>query len=162
MVVVSERSFSFKKVSYFPHSYDMEHPLIIGILHIFDIILFLHQTTTLARIIHVLICCISFISYIKPQQFIVLCHFVNVVYHSFPTSNHNCGVKHLRNGVVVYHSFPTSNHNCERSRSESTLLYIIHFLHQTTTIARFRMFVASCISFISYIKPQRSPDCGIS
>ena len=46
MVVVSERSFSFKKVSYFPHSYDMEHPLIIGILHIFDIILFLHQTTT--------------------------------------------------------------------------------------------------------------------
>ena len=46
MVVVSERSFSFKKGALFPHSYDMEHPLIIGILHIFDIILFLHQTTT--------------------------------------------------------------------------------------------------------------------
>ena len=44
--MVSERSFSFKKGVLFPHSYDMEHPLIIGILHIFDIILFLHQTTT--------------------------------------------------------------------------------------------------------------------
>ena len=28
MMVVSERSFSFKKGALFPHSYDMEHPLI--------------------------------------------------------------------------------------------------------------------------------------
>ena len=62
MVVVSERSFSFKKGALFPHSYDMEHPLIIGILHIFDIILFLHQTTTVRTVLSPWPRCISFFS----------------------------------------------------------------------------------------------------
>ena len=34
-------------------------------------------------------CCISFVSYIKPQQTKYLYWLNKVVYRSFPTSNHN-------------------------------------------------------------------------
>ena len=34
---------------------------------------------------------------------------------------------------VVYHPFPTSNHNIDDTRACVALLYIILFLHQTTT-----------------------------
>ena len=35
--------------------------------------------------------------------------------------------------IVVYHPFPTSNHNCIDDSTHVLLLYIILFLHQTTT-----------------------------
>ena len=141
------------------------------------IILFLHQTTTVpaptpcaARCISSfsyikpqLECfagcwwlrCISSFSYIKPQQLFVNHFFgrvvyhpfptsnhnneeasslvVDVVYHPFPTSNHNLGL--LRDGceAVVYHPFPTSNHNTCVGLLVHLMLYIILFLHQTTT-----------------------------
>ena len=37
--------------------------------------------------------------------------------------------------VVVYHPFPTSNHNCQSAGHRTMKLYIILFLHQTTTVA---------------------------
>ena len=101
---------------------------------------------------------------------------VIVVYRSFPTSNHNWCLDAARLGVVVYRSFPTSNHNRkDASGSVSrlyivrflhqtttndvyhyifSLLYIVRFLHQTTTYRRLVEHELCCISSVSYIKPQ--------
>ena len=55
--------------------------------------------------------CISFVFYIKPQLlFLFLCSF-SVVYLSFSTSNHNRKAGLLLVLAVVYLSFSTSNHN---------------------------------------------------
>ena len=58
------------------------------------------------------LCCISFDSYIKPQLGFASDHYENVVYLLIPTSNHNvsslCDSLHR----VVYLLIPTSNHNC--------------------------------------------------
>ena len=98
--------------------------------------------------------CISFVSYIKPQlgDFIML--HIKVVYLSFPTSNHNFILHVLRAFLVVYLSFPTSNHNFSSFVLNSLLLYIFRFLHQTTTFSACVVLYISCISFVSYIKPQ--------
>ena len=56
-----------------------------------------------------------------------------VVYYSIPTSNHNVWVTSRTGQFVVYYSIPTSNHNCNVIIIPSFLLYIIPFLHQTTT-----------------------------
>ena len=55
---------------------------------------------------------------------------------------------------VVYRPFPTSNHNYKASCLVSTLLYIVRFLHQTTTLFFCLCIYYSCISSVSYIKPQ--------
>ena len=93
---------------------------------------FLHQTTTPNLLKWCLPSCISFDSYIKPQQ-----------------------LKSARDYFeVVYLLIPTSNHNLLKARDFETLLYIFWFLHQTTTsIVPFHN-LTSCISFDSYIKPQ--------
>ena len=100
-------------------------------------------------------CCISFVSYIKPQPCKKTKRNPNVVYLSFPTSNHNFTqepqdlvyvvylsfptsnhnrTKNIRNKhIVVYLSFPTSNHNSQTFNFSSSWLYIFRFLHQTTT-----------------------------
>ena len=39
-------------------------------------------------------------------------------------------------------------------RSDCSKLYIVRFLHQTTTIERIITILECCISFVSYIKPQ--------
>ena len=76
--------------------------------------------------------CISYYSYIKPQP---------------------CW--DLENNVaVVYRTIPTSNHNCRLSRPLCLLLYIVLFLHQTTTEHKDCCMKARCISYYSYIKPQ--------
>ena len=77
--------------------------------------------------------CISFVSYIKPQ---LQCNVIDSVF-------------------VVYLSFPTSNHNQRVNRKARTELYIFRFLHQTTTTYIQYNHLLSCISFVSYIKPQR-------
>ena len=78
----------------------------------------------------------------------------NVVYHPFPTSNHNC--KKIINCklLVVYHPFPTSNHNAGLRVEPAGQLYIILFLHQTTTYEGKPSPSKCCISSFSYIKPQ--------
>ena len=142
------------------------------------IVLFLHQTTTVSNISIVYFCCISYYSYIKPQLWIIwpfewLCcisyysyikpqlaiclhGFSLVVYRTIPTSNHNFRLMGIRDDVVVYRTIPTSNHNRTLSAPVFPELYIVLFLHQTTTIQTMNLIKHSCISYYSYIKPQRA------
>ena len=93
---------------------------------------FLHQTTTLPSLQTHLSSCISFDSYIKPQQQIV----------------------HYQQTSVVYLLIPTSNHNNSWHLKGNAALYIFWFLHQTTTNIEEHTILLRCISFDSYIKPQ--------
>ena len=97
------------------------------------IILFLHQTTT--EVVYVLCvnCCLSSCSYIKPQP--------------LDTTRFQ--------STVVYHLVPTSNHNIQKLILDNMLLFIILFLHQTTTARNVRCSADGCLSSCSYIKPQR-------
>ena len=79
------------------------------------------------------ISCISSVSYIKPQHVDNHSAPVSVVYRPFPTSNHNLPLVFLQFSIVVYRPFPTSNHNWHRVLSNAKVLYIVRFLHQTTT-----------------------------
>ena len=138
---------------------------------------FLHQTTTPMLVSLVRLCCISFDSYIKPQLFLYTTLFYTVVYLLIPTSNHNLPtipkmtmqVVYLLiptsnhnlydtfqpYPIVVYLLIPTSNHNPPHQSSSRYLLYIFWFLHQTTTRRVVPRQTVRCISFDSYIKPQR-------
>ncbi len=55
---------------------------------------------------------------------------------------------------VVYLWFPTSNHNSVADSPHHVVLYIFGFLHQTTTGIISDNVANSCISLVSYIKPQ--------
>ena len=55
---------------------------------------------------------------------------------------------------VVYRTIPTSNHNVAPPQEDFNVLYIVLFLHQTTTKVVCVIFPLSCISYYSYIKPQ--------
>ena len=57
---------------------------------------------------------------------------------------------------VVYLLTPTSNHNWHACWLFSFRLYIFWLLHQTTTHSFQQWTHRCCISFDSYIKPQRS------
>ena len=102
-------------------------------------------------------CCISSVSYIKPQQHFELhgqnygC--ISSVSYIKPQL---CVTRSQRNGVV-YRPFPTSNHNCSLSHFYVQWLYIVRFLHQTTTVCVRRAAPGGCISSVSYIKPQHCP-----
>ena len=81
--------------------------------------------------------CISYYSYIKPQR----------------------SRKWKNESAVVYRTIPTSNHNVLAIIFISRSLYIVLFLHQTTTNGYGYLFKWCCISYYSYIKPQlRSVD----
>ena len=96
------------------------------------IVLFLHQTTTIRRNCRVNNCCISYYSYIKPQ----------------PSG------KKIAINAVVYRTIPTSNHNSFINHPLGISLYIVLFLHQTTTMEKIPNQKEGCISYYSYIKPQ--------
>ena len=49
-----------------------------------------------------------------------------------------------------------------RSTITNHLLYIVLFLHQTTTNATLDNYIVGCISYYSYIKPQRARVRNIS
>ena len=100
------------------------------------IVRFLHQTTTAPTVTRCWGCCISSVSYIKPQPLPV----------------------HPTCAWVVYRPFPTSNHNQRLALHAIQKLYIVRFLHQTTTDRSDRCGRNSCISSVSYIKPQPT-DC---
>ena len=76
--------------------------------------------------------CISYYSYIKPQQTLA---------------------SRVRQ-QVVYRTIPTSNHNHDGYLLVFLALYIVLFLHQTTTYRCAISLGACCISYYSYIKPQ--------
>ena len=91
-----------------------------------------------------------------------------VVYRPFPTSNHNRCYRNISSPAVVYRPFPTSNHNGYIEIVPINELYIVRFLHQTTTFSPIGDAGRRCISSVSYIKPQqdvapgREPDSCIS
>ena len=59
---------------------------------------------------------------------------------------------------IIYLLIPTSNHNDFVLVSAHGMLYIFWFLHQTTTGESDTSCLLRCISFDSYIKPQRAAD----
>ena len=73
-----------------------------------------------------------FMSYIKPQ----------------PASS----IEYTR---IVYSTIPTSNYNLCPHRTSNLGLYILLFLHQTTTHPPHKAPPECCISYYSYIKPQQ-------
>ena len=60
--------------------------------------------------------------------------YTSVVYRTIPTSNHNPYLCTLKSWRVVYLTIPTSNHNLEANMNQFLVLYILLFLHQTTTL----------------------------
>ena len=62
---------------------------------------------------------------------------------------------------VVYRTIPTSNHNLQRFPIFFNSLYIVLFLHQTTTRMITVLLLPSCISYYSYIKPQLLAFCAM-
>ena len=115
---------------------------------------FLHQTTT-SMVQHTSVySCILFHFYIKPQRKLVLTHVPTVVSYSISTSNHNRQVAATMLRTVVSYSISTSNHNYGLEPHHKVLLYLIPFLHQTTTQCLRLIWLTSCILFHFYIKPQ--------
>ena len=111
-------------------------PIVSTILDKLYIFWLLHQTTTQMPFWRIVPRCISFDSYIKPQL-----------------------MRELRMmKYVVYLLTPTSNHNIFLVSTYSGMLYIFWLLHQTTTVLAAGTQADGCISFDSYIKPQRVPD----
>ena len=119
------------------------------------ILSFLHQTTTKQRWNMPNLSCISYLFYIKPQLIdienkikrscISYLFYIKpqrqfrhgtkkpVVYPIFSTSNHNYLPRLQTCRSVVYPIFSTSNHNLDNRCCLLVLLYILSFLHQTTT-----------------------------
>ena len=77
-----------------------------------------------------------------------------VVYRLFPTSNHNLADIQAPHRLVVYRLFPTSNHNLTGLLIVDARLFIVCFLHQTTTDSVRSYLDTCCLSSVSYIKPQ--------
>ena len=104
------------------------------------IVRFLHQTTTRSSTSTVSRCCISSVSYIKPQPILLFRRQVLVVYRPFPTSNHNFLV-------------------CEYGKHTSCISSVSYIKPQL--MVQLLMLVCSCISSVSYIKPQLA-SCSTS
>ena len=94
---------------------------------------FLHQTTTAVPGFQYLPCCILLNFYIKPQLVAEIPEFAVVVSYWISTSNHNHRRERGFGGVVVSYWISTSNHNLYRKIKKRHELYLIEFLHQTTT-----------------------------
>ena len=104
--------------------------------------------------------CILCFSYIKPQLPVCCYCRGTVVSYVFPTSNHNSFARLTDKTRVVSYVFPTSNHNYLRVHGFRHLLYLMFFLHQTTTRAEKQTRQISCILCFSYIKPQHLRMAG--
>ena len=82
--------------------------------------------------------------------------FSPVVSYSISTSNHNLMQIQSVFSIVVSYSISTSNHNRELNAIYEPLLYLIPFLHQTTTLVSRAIAKLGCILFHFYIKPQQA------
>ena len=119
------------------------------------IILFLHQTTTDTDTEDTEDSCLSSCSYIKPQQKIYRRRYTEVVYHLVPTSNHNHGRRQHQFCMLFIILFLHQTTTQKIYRIQIYRLFIILFLHQTTTRYRYTDIQKSCLSSCSYIKPQQ-------
>ena len=90
------------------------------------------QLVNLQRLCRV--CCLSSCSYIKPQLFVGHYYAVAVVYHLVPTSNHNLRNRtHFFRGLFII-LFLHQTTTIAPTPLSACLLFIILFLHQTTTL----------------------------
>ena len=84
---------------------------------------------------------------------------MRVVYRTIPTSNHNsfamCFTL-IRLYIVLFLHQTTT---CSTLAGLPDGLYIVLFLHQTTTGQEIDLFTYCCISYYSYIKPQPIYQC---
>ena len=80
------------------------------------------------------------------------CNFV--VYRPFPTSNHNACASHLALTRLYIVRFLHQTTTARVNVKHKNVLYIVRFLHQTTTTKERGLKELSCISSVSYIKPQ--------
>ena len=121
------------------------------------IVLFLHQTTTEYKMGNPSSRCISYYSYIKPQQpmawpppaqgcisyysYIKPQLLNDIILHGYSCISYYSYIKPQLSAVlatligVVYRTIPTSNHNRMSANNICTALYIVLFLHQTTTFS---------------------------
>ena len=98
--------------------------------------------------------CLSSCSYIKPQRgivkWLIILRCLSSCSYIKPQP-----VRYLLGGLrVVYHLVPTSNHNRQSRKKPAHRLFIILFLHQTTTKDAGTINAPRCLSSCSYIKPQ--------
>ena len=130
----------------------------INLIMFYDLLIFIFMSYIKPQLVDPLqiqnLGCISYYSYIKPQQFVPSVVIWLVVYRTIPTSNHNWVDDNKQKIAVVYRTIPTSNHNWHEERPVSITLYIVLFLHQTTTSLMYCCCSLGCISYYSYIKPQ--------
>ena len=98
--------------------------------------------------------CISYYSYIKPQLDRSACQCLPVVYRTIPTSNHNLEEWGYKRDVLYIVLFLHQTTTVKLSASLTATLYIVLFLHQTTTFSFKGQDQRRCISYYSYIKPQ--------
>ena len=101
-------------------------------------------------------CCISFYSYIKPQREYGTTTYRPVVYRSIPTSNRNLTTCILALILLYIVLFLHQTATRTLGMLAEPQLYIVLFLHQTATSRGTSHQASGCISFYSYIKPQRS------
>ena len=113
----------------------------INLIMFYDLLIFIFMSYIKPQLIITTARCqlsyISYYSYIKPQLFPIKDKTNGVVYRTIPTSNHNPRSLDRNKAVVVYHTIPTSNHNRTVQVLLPYTLYIILFLHQTTTWRHF-------------------------
>ena len=142
------------------------------------LMVFLHQTTTFDADMSSQLGCFLWCSYIKPQQSSSLVVRSLVVSYGVPTSNHNPLRTMKWQADVVSYGVPTSNHNtglnydnnnplflmvflhqtttCRLAISYRCMLFLMVFLHQTTTDGNHAPRMGCCFLWCSYIKPQRT------
>ena len=125
---------------------------LIPLLYIFWI---LHQTTTVSYNSISFPCCISFESYIKPQPALQRYKEIQVVYLLNPTSNHNLISMFVQDNKLYIFWILHQTTTALVLLSTPTPLYTFWILHQTTTLRPLLLLEVRCISFESYIKPQR-------
>ena len=118
------------------------------------LIVFLHQTTTrVLRQISVKHCILSSF-YIKPQQLHPFRSPTRIVSYRLSTSNHNSDILIVVTWwlylIVFLHQTTTLTEWCPRNMQ----LYLIVFLHQTTTALSRMCAALNCILSSFYIKPQ--------
>ena len=102
--------------------------------------------------------CILFCFYIKPQPWAVCLARRIVVSYSVSTSNHNWRYLHARGSTLYLILFLHQTTTFIRFIRFIVMLYLILFLHQTTTTTHRWMLYSCCILFCFYIKPQQSPN----
>ena len=94
---------------------------------------FLHQTTTNDIKKDMIMGCMSLLSYIKPQLYVLYLHCKSVVCLCFPTSNHNPLATASSRSVLYVFAFLHQTTTYCNVYIAFHVLYVFAFLHQTTT-----------------------------